>query len=133
MTLCKRGLSLTAVDAKANIATKPPSPLLSARKIKDTYFSEMMTVSVQKKMDKMPYTLSGVKGTWPEPNTSFMAYSTLVPMSPYTTPTAPTDRASNEDLLDCIKWSDYQEAAPATKRKGVWVKEVMCVALPDTT
>ena len=44
--------------------------------------------------------LSGVKGTWPEPKTSFKAYSTLVPMSPYTTPMAPNVRAAIEDLLE---------------------------------
>jgi hypothetical protein len=64
------------------MATKPPSPWLSARKTKDTYLTETIMVSVQKKSDNTPYTLSGVKATWPEPNTSLRAYSTLVPMSP---------------------------------------------------
>ena len=48
------GLSCTAVDASASMAISPPSPLLSARSTKVTYFSETMTVSVQKKIDKMP-------------------------------------------------------------------------------
>ena len=78
----KTGLSLTACEAKASIAMSPPSPALSARNTKTTYLSETMMVSVQKIMDKMPYTLSGVKGTCPEPNTSLSAYSTLVPISP---------------------------------------------------
>ena len=47
------------------MAISPPSPLLSARSTSMTYLSETMTVSVQKKIDRMPYTLSGVKGTWP--------------------------------------------------------------------
>ena len=48
------GLSRTDDDASASMATKPPSPLLSARKTKVTYLSETMKVSVQKKSDKMP-------------------------------------------------------------------------------
>ena len=48
------GRSLTAIDAKANMATKPPSPLLSARSTKVTYLMDTITVSVQKKIDKMP-------------------------------------------------------------------------------
>ena len=44
--------------------------------------------------------LSVVKATWPEPKTSFKAYKTLVPMSPYTTPMAPRVRAAIEDLLE---------------------------------
>jgi len=48
------GLSLTDWEASANIATRPPSPLLSARSTSETYLSEMMTVSVQKKIDRMP-------------------------------------------------------------------------------
>ena len=48
------GLSLTDCEASANMATKPPSPLLSARSTKLTYLSETMTVKVQKKMDKIP-------------------------------------------------------------------------------
>ena len=48
------GLSFTDWEASASIATRPPSPLLSARSTSDTYLSEMMTVRVQKKMDRMP-------------------------------------------------------------------------------
>ena len=81
-TLRNRGLSRTEEDAKANMATKPPSPLLSARSTKVTYLRETMKVKVQKKMDRMPITLSGVKSTCPEPNTSLIEYSTLVPISP---------------------------------------------------
>jgi len=73
MALRRRGLSRTDMDAKASIATKPPSPWLSARSTRVTYFKDTMMVSVQKKIDKMPKTLSGVKFTCPEPKTSFMA------------------------------------------------------------
>ena len=61
--LRRRGWSLTVCAASASIATKPPSPWLSARSTSVTYFSDTMTVSVQKNNDKMPWTLSGVKGT----------------------------------------------------------------------
>jgi hypothetical protein len=42
------GRSFTAVVASASIAIRPPSPLLSARRISSTYFSETMMVIVQK-------------------------------------------------------------------------------------
>ncbi len=76
------GWSFTACDASASMAIRPPSPLLSARSTSTTYLSDTMTVRVQNSIDRMPYTLACVKGTWPEPKTSLTAYSTLVPMSP---------------------------------------------------
>lgn len=97
----KLGLSLTAREAKVSMATKPPSPSLSARKTNPTYLIETITVKVQKMIDKMPKTLSGVKATCPEPKISFMAYSTLVPISPYTTPIAPSVSAAIDDLEVC--------------------------------
>ena len=57
-----------------------------------------MIVSVQNTIDSTPCTLSGVNGTWPLPKTSFSVYSTLVPISPYTTPMAPSVRLAREDL-----------------------------------
>ena len=62
-TLRNSGRSLIDTEANASIATNPPSPWLSARSTSVTYLRDTMTVSVQKKIDKMPYTLSGVKGT----------------------------------------------------------------------
>ena len=50
----RRGLSLTACDASASIAIKPPSPWLSARSTNTTYFTDTMIVSVQKKIERMP-------------------------------------------------------------------------------
>ena len=38
------------------------------------------------------------KVTFIEPNTSFIAYRTLVPISPYTTPMAPSVSAERDDL-----------------------------------
>jgi hypothetical protein len=48
------GLSLTDCEASASMATKPPSPWLSARSTSVTYLSETMTVSVQNTMDSTP-------------------------------------------------------------------------------
>jgi len=50
----KAGLSFTAVEASVSMATRPPSPLLSARRISVTYFSDTITVRVQNIIDKMP-------------------------------------------------------------------------------
>src|SRR5574343_1015221 len=115
-TLRSSGRSLTDWDASASMATSPPSPWLSARSTKLTYLTDTMVVRVQKKMDKMPKTLSGVNGTWPEPNTSFMAYSTLVPISPYTTPMAPRVRAAREDFVDDTKNSLTGGQAPERRK-----------------
>jgi hypothetical protein len=77
-----RGRSCTACVASASMAIRPPSPLLSARRISSTYFSETMTVSVQKISDSTPSTLSREASTWPAWKISLKAYSGLVPMSP---------------------------------------------------
>jgi len=53
-TLRSRGLSATACDASASMATSPPSPALSARSTSSTYLNETMMVSVQKNIDRMP-------------------------------------------------------------------------------
>ena len=76
------GLSFTALVASASMAMRPPSPLLSARRISSTYFSETTTVSVQNSKESTPRMLSGVVATWPPWKTSLSAYNGLVPMSP---------------------------------------------------
>ena len=48
------GRSFTACEASASIAIRPPSPLLSARKMSITYFSDTTTVSVQNTRDNTP-------------------------------------------------------------------------------
>ena len=48
------GRSRTAVEASASMAIRPPSPLLSARRISATYLSETTTISVQKIIDSTP-------------------------------------------------------------------------------
>ena len=48
------GLSFTAWEARASMAIRPPSPLLSARSTSTTYLIETITVSVQKNIDRTP-------------------------------------------------------------------------------
>ena len=69
-------------ETSASIATSPPSPLLSARRISKTYLSETIRVNVQKNIDTMPNTLASVTGNLLKWKTLCMEYSTLVPMSP---------------------------------------------------
>ena len=59
------GLSFTAMVARASMAIRPPSPLLSARRISSTYLTETMMVIVQKISDSTPRMLSGVVATCP--------------------------------------------------------------------
>ena len=75
--------------ANAIKAKMPPSPLLSARKTYATYLSETISVSAQKISDRMPITFAGVTAMpYSLLKHSRMAYSGLVPISPYTTPSA---------------------------------------------
>ncbi len=82
-------------------ARMPPSPLLSARMTNSTYLSDTTITIAQNSMEMMPSTAalengmpcSGLKH-------SLSAYSGLVPMSPNTTPTAPTTEA-RRFTLDC--------------------------------
>ena len=48
------GRSRTACEASASMAIRPPSPLLSARRIRTTYLTETITVSVQNTSDSTP-------------------------------------------------------------------------------
>ena len=48
------GRSRTACEASASMAIRPPSPLLSARRISTTYLSETTTVNVQKTSESTP-------------------------------------------------------------------------------
>ena len=63
----------TACEASASIAIRPPSPLLSARRIRTTYLIETTTVSVQNTSERTPKTFSGVSGTWPLAKTCLRA------------------------------------------------------------
>ena len=61
----------------------PPSPLLSARMMRTTYFSVTTTISAQKISDSRPSTLPSFRGiAWWPPKTSRTVYSGEVPMSP---------------------------------------------------
>ena len=73
-------------------ARMPPSPLLSARITKPTYLIVMTTTSDQKTSESTPRTFASVGATpCAPPKHSRIAYSGLVPMSPYTTPIAASD------------------------------------------
>ncbi len=73
--------------ANAISARMPPSPRLSACMISVTYFIVTISTSDQKMSERMP--MISVVATDTEPNIcrlALNAYSGLVPMSPYTTP-----------------------------------------------
>ena len=74
----------------------PPSPSLSARITSRTYVMVTMIVTDQKISEMIPKILSSVTLTgWGSPGlkTVWTVYSGLVPMSPKTTPRAPSARA----------------------------------------
>ncbi len=78
-----RGLPLASASASAMSAMMPPSPRLSARMMKVTYFTATTTSSAHRISERMPITLSGEYGTgWVPAKASFRAYNGLVPMSP---------------------------------------------------
>src|SRR5690625_2509493 len=70
----------------------PPCPSLSARVTNSTYFTVTISVIVHSTMEMMPYTLWGTGATalCSMLNAVGNAYRGLVPMSPNTTPRAPT-------------------------------------------
>ena len=74
----------------------PPSPSLSARRTNTTYLTDTISVIDQKTSEITPYTSPRVGRTAPlsMENTVCSAYSGLVPMSPYTTPSAPSISAA---------------------------------------
>jgi hypothetical protein len=84
----------------ANSAIKAmmaPSPSLSARMINITNFGVTMIVIAQNTSEITPYTLAGVIGTGraaSREKTVGIAYSGLVPISPNTTPNAPSASAA---------------------------------------
>jgi hypothetical protein len=84
----------------------PPSPRLSARRISSTYFSVTTSIRPQKMTDTAPIRCVASRGM-PVAGlkTSFMVYSGLVPMSPYTTPIAPRARAAKLSRLAVLLMS----------------------------
>ena len=84
----------------------PPSPRLSARRISSTYFSVTTSIRPQKITDTAPIRCAASSGM-PVAGlkTSFMVYSGLVPMSPYTTPIAPRVRAAKLSRLAVLLMS----------------------------
>src|ERR1044072_1487599 len=77
--------------ASAASASVPPSPLLSARMINVPYLIVTTTISAQKISDAEPMTARCPGSAPPAARTdSRIAYNGLVPMSPKTTPSAPS-------------------------------------------
>jgi hypothetical protein len=85
--------------ANAINAMMPPSPLLSARITKVTYFSDTTISSDQKISESTPRTAAGAGAMPCIPRVSFMVYSGLVPISPKTIPIAPSASALRRDGL----------------------------------
>jgi hypothetical protein len=77
----------------------PPSPWLSARMTNARYLIETIREIAQKTSETTPYTSLGVGRTAPpfREKTIWSAYSGLVPISPKTTPSAPTISAATAD------------------------------------
>ncbi len=92
------GWSRTADCASAMSAMMPPSPRLSARMMRTTYFSDTTIISAQNIVDRPPRIVacSSARPCCGE-NVSFTAYSGLVPMSPNTMPIAATVRAAGDE------------------------------------
>ena len=66
-------LARCARDSSASSATMPPSPRLSARRIRSAYLIEMIRISAHRISDTTPRTASGVSGPpgrrpWPLPS-----------------------------------------------------------------
>lgn len=80
----------------------PPSPRLSACMMNTRYFAVTTTSSAQRMSDRMPYTLLGVTGMpYSGRKHSRSAYNGLVPMSPYTTPSAASVRNASRRPTGC--------------------------------
>ena len=86
--------------SKAVSAMIPPSPRLWARMMKPAYLIDTTTISAQKINDAIPYTVAGVicAVALYELKMACSVYSGLVPMSPYTTPSAPSTRTARPAL-----------------------------------
>jgi len=73
----------------ANSARMPPSPLLSTRRAKVTYFSEVTMISVHRVSDSAPEDCRWFRSrSARHVKHGIQPYSGLVPMSPNTTPRA---------------------------------------------
>ena len=93
----KADVLLRLWETKAVSAKMPPSPWLSARMMMNTYLSVTTKTSDQLIKDRIPYTAATISAGLfaPEASTDTLsAYKGDVPMSPNTTPKAPTMRAS---------------------------------------
>ena len=80
--------------SSASRARMPPSPWLSARMMNVRYLMVTTSVNAQKTREAIPRTVSASRVSPGAARDSFIAYSGEVPMSPNTTPVAPTTRAN---------------------------------------
>ena len=58
-------LAMRSAATSDSSARMPPSPSLSARRTKTTYFSDTITISAQKISETMPRTSAAIGGVWP--------------------------------------------------------------------
>jgi hypothetical protein len=58
--------AMRSAPTKDRSARMPPSPSLSARSTKTTYFSDTIAINAQKISETMPSASAGV-GAWPRP------------------------------------------------------------------
>ena len=73
-TACERLPGRVSRSASAMSAMMPPSPRLSARMMKITYFTATMMMSAQKKSERLPSTLARSRAMgWLPAKTSFIA------------------------------------------------------------
>jgi hypothetical protein len=97
----------------------PPSPPLSARMMNVTYLTETIIVIDQNTSEITPKTSPRMARTawWSAVEMVCMAYSGLVPISPNTTPSAPTVRAAIPALA-ADPGSGRPTGGPASGRPG---------------
>ncbi len=116
--------------ASARSAKSPPSPPLSARSRSEMYLPPTMSSSDQMMIESVPSTVSGASGEDENESVARRAYKGLVPMSPNTTPTAPS-ASSGVPFLACgdpPMRAPYQTPGTDLGRRCV---KVMCRSLRD--
>ncbi|CFP63874.1 Uncharacterised protein [Bordetella pertussis] len=92
----QRALPSRPRTASSSSASVPPSPRLSARSTSVTYLSDTTIMSSQNRMESTPSTWAGCRSSMVF-RQARKVYSGLVPISPYTTPNAPSINAMRDD------------------------------------
>src|SRR5665213_1445121 len=93
MVRCHRVPTVNVRSTSAYSDSMPPSPSLSALMISTTYLMVTTISRLQKISDSTPSTARRDIGAPAALSDASSAYSELVPMSPYTTPMAPSTAA----------------------------------------